>query len=442
MDFREPGIQLLNFLECPTIVNQMRNIHASIYFNGKMTALEGGGDDPKFAEGRLPAARSSSLRFYMELWGSHIPSGSEDEWPNAVDFFHQNVISKLPRPAPVTAYELYRAFADHMCVDQDAFDAGYQQFLGCIERRIIGFRQSIAFAIATTSWGSDDANSLDLKPFLFDFDANQDLTNELNSERCLWAYHGILLRIADIRQENSSTATLLADICGYHSQSVNDELSVQFPFYVRSILRSLAAISRSYCFVEKSLPKIDLKHIISEDGYAYFIRECLDAVMNKSRKSTPLDRRIGNAVELLAIADQQSDMSIALSLSVVAIEALLGSGSEISEKLAMLIAKLLEPELKYRAAARRYVKSVYSLRSRILHGDTEHDASKIGIEDVRCLGASALFAFVEYVSCIRKMGDSDCKRDEVLSRLDDERDLPGVPDGVNTLPIHRLWRSL
>ncbi|HEV2295773.1 MAG TPA: hypothetical protein VGR35_18135 [Tepidisphaeraceae bacterium] len=119
------------------------------------------------------------------------------------------------------------------------------------------------------------------------------------------------------------------------------------------------------------------------------------AILETSHRDT-FQRRIGNAVRLLAEADNQRSDPIGLSLCVTAIDALLGrKGTEMAKTLADFVAGLLEPEVNFRRQAADWVADLYDKRSRVLHGD-RLDASAELRRDARKLAASALFGVWSY----------------------------------------------
>jgi len=148
------------------------------------------------------------------------------------------------------------------------------------------------------------------------------------------------------------------------------------------------------------------------------LRSCLDAYYTDATKRDSMDRRIRNAVHLLVEADAQASDAVALSLSVAAIEALLGRGSgEIKEKLAADVAVLLEPDLDLRDRAEDYVRKLYKDRSETLHGSRIEGEPQVRAQ-ARHLAAAVLEQLIFRGDFMRRSG---CGREKPSKLLDELR---------------------
>lgn len=165
----------------------------------------------------------------------------------------------------------------------------------------------------------------------------------------------------------------------------------------------------------------------------------LDAYFSNPTKKDSIDRRLRNAVHLLAQADEQRHHAIGLSLSMAAIEALLcRKGSDLANMLAENAATFLEPTSRARADAVEFIKKLYDTRSRTLHGEKlEHE--KTDRRHARMLAAAVLIAVLERREFQRKAGFDPETPDDLLSELRKAKFLPGQVPGVSLSPVRQLW---
>jgi hypothetical protein len=175
--------------------------------------------------------------------------------------------------------------------------------------------------------------------------------------------------------------------------------------------------------------------------YFSFIPACLSDYFAKSPRKDSILRRIRNATRLLVQADAQAENAVGLALSVAAIEALLcRKGDDLANMFAENVAALLEPEPQYRAAAVRWAKKLYSLRSDVFHG-SGLECSSSSILSARCLAAAVLSGMVQRREFVHRMGERDETPDDLLRELHDDKYTSGQLTGVDESPITHCWRS-
>lgn len=159
----------------------------------------------------------------------------------------------------------------------------------------------------------------------------------------------------------------------------------------------------------RNTPVID--ELVSDDGQWLFSACCNAAFQNTDHeKSDSLDRRLQNAVLLLADADKQSNPTIGLSLCFSAIEALVCEKRDgIVSELATRVAALLLPNPIERHDAFERIKKLYNVRSEYLHGaKLEHEEENW--RKVRRLAAGVLTAVLQWRRHVEMMGDSPERR--------------------------------
>ena len=175
-----------------------------------------------------------------------------------------------------------------------------------------------------------------------------------------------------------------------------------------------------------------------------FIRTCLDAYYTRAGgKKDTFDRRIRNAVILLAESDQQRNEAVDLALSVAAMEALLGQrGPELALRLATNVATLLEPDLNVRGQAREFVQNLYDLRSRALHGDQVQGEAQVR-SNARALAAAVLVAVVSRRDFLSRGGFDAESPADLLRELEQGHFREGRTVGVDdaAYSVRRFWTS-
>jgi len=177
----------------------------------------------------------------------------------------------------------------------------------------------------------------------------------------------------------------------------------------------------------------------------HLIWACLDAYYWKpgkgdKKKEKEFNGPIRNAVRLLIESDAQVHRSIALALSIVAIDALLGRGNEeIITNGGQRIARLFEPDPSKRGNAKKFFKRVYGNRSAVLHGRELETPPNIQRE-ARHLAASVLHAIVQ-IKRFRQSTGIPIARDKLLTELcgDFDSSKQGFPDGLLEYTVRKYW---
>ena len=208
---------------------------------------------------------------------------------------------------------------------------------------------------------------------------------------------------------------------------------------MESLVNELVPLMASHFRSVASLVKLTPENL--KDYLPFGIDGLEMAIINTSNKDT-FQRRIANAVRLLAEADNQRSDPIGLSFCVIAIDALMGrKGQEMSNKLADFVAGLLEPEVALRRQAADFVSDLYDNRSRVLHGDRFEGSSKLR-SDARQLAASVLFGVWSYQDFFERYYANAPKPDDFLKKLREDFVKPGLPDGCSRTASARCGRKL
>ena len=194
-----------------------------------------------------------------------------------------------------------------------------------------------------------------------------------------------------------------------------------------------AATSREELVSDSKLP---FASVLSE------LSHLLDAYFNDPGKKDSLARRVRNAIHLLVQADQQPSHAIGLALSVAAMESMLCRNDEnLANMLAENVTTLLEPNPRYRAAAVRFVKQLYSLRSEVLHG-ARSECDYSDFRNARDLAGAVIRAFVERRMARQRAGYEDEKPDQLIAEMRDDKYTPGQLTWVSRSTVAMLWRSM
>jgi hypothetical protein len=234
---------------------------------------------------------------------------------------------------------------------------------------------------------------------------------------------------------------------GTMSEQARSDLTGDLARILPSIIRSVAAVQETPTAASEAAFVIACKHrlpVITEalvGKNLRFLRRCLDAYFSRPSKKDSLDRRIQNAVSLLAEADTQTNDAIGLALSVAAIEALLGErGESLTEKLSGDLAVLLEPNLETRTKAKEFFKDMYDRRSAALHG-RELDNMREHRHSGRRVAAAVLYSVISRQDFLQRGGFEPDTPQELLRDLRNCHWSAGQPMGIPELPIARLWRE-
>lgn len=381
-------------------------------------------------------------------------------WGTLANDFRGLATTLADRPEIITAEDLCEAFVSHLRVAPSAFGVAYEQFLGDLDVNYICPRASAPFAIAC-----DPAYEVQQLLALIGSHADKQgspADNRLRPEEfVLWENHGVqicMLGLAPGHVQDAelcrgelpcTTRVLTAQVRGIMSMRACHNLARELSGLMPSLIRS----SRDYC-EGACLPGLTLQRLptvgnLDLEGTvtARFMKLWLDsyfAPKSKPKRNT-LEWRVRNALRLLVESDSQSDDAVGLSLCVCALEALLGQKCpEISGTLADNIATFLEPELCYRAAAVGFVKRLYDVRSKVLHGECVESERETRV-NARRIAAAVLRAVVKRREVMKEAGLGPETLDDLLDDLRKSKYTPGPILGADPCTVCDtvcdLWRK-
>ena len=158
-----------------------------------------------------------------------------------------------------------------------------------------------------------------------------------------------------------------------------------------------------------------------------FVKDCCNMLLAPPTKKDTTERRIANAIRLIAEADAQKSNAVQTALYATALEALLGRKGDdagIAHQLAENVASLLEPVPANRSKAVKFVKDLYDKRSRVLHGEDLAGAADVAL--AQRLVAGVLYRLCDWRSLQKRSGEEIDSRDGIFNKL---RDLLFEPHG-------------
>lgn len=370
--------------------------------------------------------------------------------------FKKHVFDKMQKPYRISPKEIISQFNSMWVGNPELkyidFDNLYTIFISHIDCHVLSNRCSEPFPICIVPddrkefiqgllWGYQAAlaklKSEDFQP--------TDLDRHDDEEAPLWCKNGVSVRLVGRSycktRFHRKLFYLNAIVDGHMSSLACEQLQAE-------ISRILPTVIRSASLLEpvdnaSALPRrLDELPLAKEDllqSKKVLVQEAMNAYYSKPTRKDSIDRRIRNAVHLLVESDAQSNDAVGLALSVTAIEALLGEKSaEISEKLSMNVAVLLEPDLNRRQNATKFVKDMYNLRSEVLHG-AKTEGEKDSRVKARRLAAGVLSGIISRRDFLRRLGSDPDSPQGLLEGLHKSRFTPGQPIGVEESNVQELW---
>ncbi len=227
---------------------------------------------------------------------------------------------------------------------------------------------------------------------------------------------------------------LLASIRGKMSPVAFSSFTDKLSKAIRSIFYSILLIQEK----PERYPPINIRY---EELLKYlpFITDCLESWLQRDDKKDTMNRRFSNALKLLTASDNQEEKAVQLSLSVAAIEALLGKkGQEISHILADRVMALLEPDPSLRQKAHAFMKKLYRKRSDTLHGSLIEDSGYV--EQARILAACCLYSLLDGNKYKRRTEGKTYSPDSLFNELDNNTKSGSRLDYFPEIPAARtLW---
>jgi hypothetical protein len=404
--------------------------------------------------------------FYIDQDMQGLPRDWTGAWFDAEVHGHANrigeafdkyVFSKMQGPLVVHPEEILDEFYDLMCsggtgclemVDVD-FDNLYRVFVARVKTNLSAWRRSGDFQICRLS---------DAEPGYYDGlgkgmiaglqgpeEAMRTLQEALAENESpsdvLWE-HGDL-KICLSREDGY---LMTANARGHMSKKTLASIESSLPEVLQAGIRSLALLyGEKPDRYPRGLPEI-------QEAVLYGNRDVLtvfldffftqsDKTGKQKKEKDSLDRRIRNAVLLLIESHTQRNDAIGLALSVSAIEALLGEkGSDISEKLSTNVAVLLEPDLEKRHAATKFVKEIYDMRSRALHGEQVDGEASFRLQALH-LASAILLAVISRRNFLKRSGLDAENPQGLLRGLRESRFGKGQPVGVDEYNVREYWST-
>jgi hypothetical protein len=396
-----------------------------------------------------------------DLWYSAFEAGkvyAEDKAETTEESFRKYFFDKISWPWPITPEELAKTLYDMVrskefayTITDEAVSHLYDVFLSYVENHFLAYRQSSPFAVYKIRKKDTSLSKLaislleDKEERLKLMMAESDKEREDNKSRALWMKNDIyvVLEQGFVKQgEYQTDVSIHAIIKGMISPASLQKLHGQISRALPSIIQSFVLL---FPFKEEPFTNFNAIPFIDKnffDKNEALIRNCLDLFFTEPTKKDSIERRIRNAIHLLAESDNQPVDAIGLSLSMTAVEALLAQKGEdgLSEKLKRRISTLLEPELPKRSNAEEFVKTIYGLRSDALHG-TKIDAESQARKNTRHLAAAALIAVLNRCDFLKRSGFEPETPDALLKELYDKTRESGQPMGVPELNVRNLWAS-
>ncbi len=168
----------------------------------------------------------------------------------------------------------------------------------------------------------------------------------------------------------------------------------------------------------------------------------LQIAMTEPSKKESMDRRLKNAIHLLAESDQQSNASVGLALCMAGIESLICERNPgIVKTLIERGALLLEPDRKQWPQVKQFLTTLYDRRSDIMHG-SRIESSNIDRCAARLVAAGLVQAMLQRRSFFKKLWDEMESPDAFFKELDDTALIGGSSVvGVSPPSLSVLWRS-
>lgn len=367
----------------------------------------------------------------------------------------EGIVNQVLPPQPVTGKELAALFMKQLCVPVEWFAAAYDVFVGRVLDDLLAVRSSRPFPVAELPAESELTAAADHISNLLEHTGPDEHGTDV-----LWSRNGIYLRLrglaeAAVAAEAETFAQppwlqvhfLQCDVAGAMSPAACSKIAASFQRLIPSVLRTVDICGpRSLLhadLVKHKLSSLPLIYRQFSRDHVLLIRQCLDsAVCLPTKKEDTFGRRIGNAVRLMADADDQVSPAVALALRITALEALIGSSqTELSRTLADGVATLLEPDASRRADAARFTKDLYDVRSKVLHGCPPDDNLNNKNINARKLVAAVTIALLDQRQYHHRLGTFKGKSgDDFVAELQQLKFRPGQPNGVRCIEeVREMW---
>lgn len=356
--------------------------------------------------------------------------------------FEDLVLRELVKPAPITLDDLVESFQLYATVAP--IDGWYDHFSHHVTASASVHRISAPFpGIAG--------------PFqAFDGMTDQHELWRGSTGLSIWCVGNTAIEEELVGQEDDIFAIwprlIFFRVQGHCTSRALEQFQEEVGAALRTVLKSVESLSddeRGGFYPRKPVQLWIEEHVIKsgdDDGYwdlinPRIIRPLLDAYFGNVGKKDTFNRRIRNALHLLVESDRQAHDAVALSLSVAAIEALLcRKGSDLTSQISENAAVLLEPDSHFRDDATNFVRNLYDIRSRTLHGDLVADV-RIHRLYARQLAAAVFLAILQRREYQSRMGIEAEPPDDFFSEIRASKWVPGPVPGVTLSPVRKLWQN-
>lgn len=438
--------ELIRRLQEPAFRNGIREWSMGVLSHAEGLCCDDHHDDPLLDQ-------------YKDDWQSSLDCAMDVEERSKTGF--DETVAALARPPVVTPEELLAAFSVYLDANDsrfwgDGFDELYAGFLDHVRLRLLVNRSSPPLELCQfDERGTEKTEEARRRPELPGDAAELPPEAEppgqdpvLMTMMTIWSKNGLLLKGTGIQETiDLGAGTYLAPIMlgrltGCMSEGALSAISDELIPAVRAILRSVAVLRApegwSFRFDASRLPVLRLSELL--DYRAFIVASASLIYPAFGKKDKTMGPRFSNAIRLLVQADQQTSPAVAIALFVAAIEALLGKkGPDIGSSLAGSIAVLLEPEAARRNDASKFVKELYDMRSRTLHGE-QIDAGASWRERARTLAAACLYGLWFRNDFKARLDEDVDNPDALLEELKGLIFVGKPPDGVPEVPAaRRLW---
>lgn len=381
-------------------------------------ALEQIEADPAKSE-LLPRLRSLSQKTALEMVQQEFMEG-----------LRKNIMSRLPRPCPLTSDDFWDAFTRGISetrANPDDIDWALEHIGESLAEDLDDGEFSERFVVATVT----DSFAIPPDGVLYKNGPTEVRVLGVETREVTWRGSGI---------PATKESHLSCEITGCFSRSALEPAVTELKDLLRTTLVGVSDIIRpKQAGKHRDVPALEGDDLCVQKD---FLSQLLTAYYTTAdAKKDTLSRRVRNAVILMVEAQRQTNIAIALSLNCAAMEAVLGrKGTDITNTLADNVAALLEPEPEQRAAAVDFVKKLYETRSRVLHGE-RIEADEDALRHARCLVCALLRAVLGRREFMARAGYDPESPDAFLNELRQTRFVRGQPMGCEPLQITALWRN-
>jgi hypothetical protein len=330
-----------------------------------------------------------------------------DEKRALYSHFEEYAVAKMPQPAIISADDLQEVALSQLGgITEETAKVQLQRLIDHVLLKINEFERS-KNAIDFSDWaGFESEDEYEDGPLWDDTDSAIQLANgfvlsvwiERNGLCKVNAYgviHGVSTAMAAQRITESVGPRIASAVRSLKLAATKTELETAITILHRYDLDALDAILATSMQIEQ--PTIIPPAIGSLASGSNPFGTTLDYAAACILIDTDFARRINNSLELTSHADNMTNNSIALSLCVSSLEALLcceDKNERNSEQLQKRIPALLQADQKLAENSGIAIRALYKVRNRCLHGQevsTQHD-----VNAVRRLVAAVLRGVLEW----------------------------------------------